>query len=184
MSLLNHISDGGMRLQADTTSASDVEAKIYETAYSSPILPNQLGLFAEALVVPRFEAFSAQSQQVSLKLVERLQNWPLDYTIEIDLSGSEAPKEALINLGPLSLAEWIDLSRTDVDEEALRLIIESAPNLEKLQLNNTRIEWNKTLVDYLLTVPKLRNVEIDGDSIDPAEYRRLEEGLKKGADGA
>lgn len=176
-SLMKELSNKGMMLQSDTTNAGGLEAKLYEIAYSIPVISEPIGLWTEAVVARRFETFSSQSEQLTPQLLKKLRNWPLNYALEIDLSGSETGPELLQQLGELSQVEWIDLSRTKVDEASLLVIIDSAPKLEKLQLNKTNIAWSKSLVDRLLAIPTLKKVELDADGIDPAELQRLQGAL-------
>lgn len=172
--LMKELTTKGMMLQSDTANTGNLAAKVYEIAYSLPGVSEPVGRFAEALLASRYETFSSQSEMLSPALVKKLQNWPLNYTTEIDLSGSETQPEVLQSLGELSQAEWIDLSRTGVDAPSLLVILESAPKLEKLQLNKTNIVWDSDLVEKVLAYPNLKKMELDADSIDPVNLQRLQ----------
>ena len=158
-SLLHEVSEAKMKLVSDTTNTSNLEAKVYELAYSSPVAAEQIGLWFEALLANEFETFSAKGQKIPADLAKKLSGWPLAKTREIDLSGSPASDETVSSLGKLHLAEWIDLSQTEVTDKVIPLIIEQAPNLKKLQIKNTKILWTPELVDQVLSDSNIEELE-------------------------
>lgn len=177
--LMSEINKRSMALHADTTNVSEFDSKLYEIAYSLPVGAEKVGLWLEAVLAKKFETFTSQSQMISNDLAKQLEGWPINYTVELDLSGSDTEGETIVLLGDLAAAEWIDLSRTRADQAALLHIIGNAPNLEKLQLSKTAIQWSPELVDAVLKHPKLLSVEIDKESIEVSDYNRLQQGLAK-----
>lgn len=174
-SVMEEISTNSMQLLADTSAITDFDAKLYDIAYSLPVGSEKVGLWLEAVISKKFETFSTQSQLLTPELAKKLQGWPIDYTVEIDLSGSDTAAETMLLLGDLSEAEWIDLSRTQVNASTLEAILERAPKLQKLQLNETAIEWVPKLVDLLLAHPQL--IEVEVDALEGEELQRLNQGL-------
>lgn len=175
--IMQDIADNSMELRTDSSAISNLEAKLYEIAYSLPIGAEKCGLWLEALLSRKFETFSSQSQLLDPALAEKLAGWPIEKTMEIDLSGSDTGAETMLLLGELPAAEWIDLSRTKVDSKTLLQLLERAPQLQKLQLNETSIKWNPALVDALIGHPNLLKVEVDSSALGVEESTRLKDGL-------
>lgn len=166
--LMQEVSDAGMTLLCDTSDISDFEARLYEMAYSSPVAPDSIGLWLEAVLAVRFETFSTNGVELTREMAGRLRGWPLRYVYEIDFSGTPVNDVVFSELGPLDSLEWLDLSGTRVSENIVSLLREQCPFLLKLQIRNTRILWNTELVDRLLEHPTLEDVEFveEEDSLE------------------
>lgn len=175
--LMQEVSDAGMTLLCDTSDISDFEARLYEMAYSSPVAPDSVGLWLEAVLAVRFETFSTNGVELSREMAGRLRGWPLRYVYEMDLSGTPVNDVVFAELGPLDSLEWLDLSGTGVSENIVSLLQEQCPFLMKLQIRNTRILWNTELVDRLLEHPNLEDVEFvrEKESLDDKLNRVREE---------
>ncbi|MDF1753508.1 MAG: hypothetical protein P1U89_12090 [Verrucomicrobiales bacterium] len=177
--LMMEISDAGHMLVSDTGDTSDFDSKLYEIAYSSPVAPEKIGLWLEAVLSKHFETFSANEKPLSPELAGKLRGWPIAKTAEIDLSNSSATDEWLAQLGKLNAADWVDLSGTGITEKGLLTLANNAPQLRKLQLNNTKISWNAELVEALLSIPSLKDVEIDENQIDVTTREKIKSVLEK-----
>jgi len=171
--LMVEINDAGMYLVSDTANNSGFKAKLYELAYSSPVAPEKVGLWMEAVLANDFETFSTKGLPLTPELVSKLEGWPLNRARELDFSGSALSDSVILDLGKFPKATWINFSHTKVTEATLEMLSKRAPNIRKLQLNNTPINWSEGLVKELRTLPDLKEVEWNENSLIPDDLDGL-----------